>query len=497
MRYALVTAFLGRRAGEILDSAQGDEQAINGLIDAGATLVQLPNASIEVAAERATAAYARGAGDETATSIMVATLAQRASAAPFSEDVTQTSWFLDAVTGDDSNDGSTTSTALRTMRELANRISLRRIAVAVTVTLAAGDYSADPVQFDVEIASTGSLLLLGTTTALHTGTLTGFAATVAGAASTNAGAVRGLITSAGTFAEATRVRVTSGAALDALAWVTAVPGPGQANTTRFGKIASPLTGTTVTESNPSIGDTYVVEDLPTILGRLDVRVRGPGRMLVRDATIRVATATQSHRANCDNGNANGFQTYGCKLDSAASTSLIMQGAGTWTASCCLFTSASNVLVLATSVFLIARMCCFYAPVLGEVRLQSSGQIQISSSCQFIRLFVTLQTGAVFDVISGTTNDVAWFDVPNTSRVVEVAQGGLFWTHGSSARLWGLGIGTITTTWLVQGGGRMYYAQTPSIPGGTNDVSVGGTTGAYAALPIFKTTAPGAGAVMST
>ena len=71
-RYVLINAIDGRRAGETLDDLQGDAAAIAGILQLGGVLVLLPSSLVEAAAEQATAAYARGAGDAVANGIMLA-----------------------------------------------------------------------------------------------------------------------------------------------------------------------------------------------------------------------------------------------------------------------------------------------------------------------------------------------------------------------------------------------------------------------------------------
>jgi hypothetical protein len=72
MKFALVNACGGRRAGDILNDAQGDAHIIAGLLQIGGLLVALPNTSVEQACANAATAYARGGGDEIANGIMLA-----------------------------------------------------------------------------------------------------------------------------------------------------------------------------------------------------------------------------------------------------------------------------------------------------------------------------------------------------------------------------------------------------------------------------------------
>lgn len=69
-RYVLLNAVPGLRAGTILDTDEGQNPALATSI--GGKLILLPNSAAESAAIDAAKAYARGAGDEIATGIMLA-----------------------------------------------------------------------------------------------------------------------------------------------------------------------------------------------------------------------------------------------------------------------------------------------------------------------------------------------------------------------------------------------------------------------------------------
>jgi len=71
VKYAVTAAVQGQRAGAILDDATHSTQVLASLAAVG-VLVPLPNADVETAAAHATAAYAAGAGDEVANSLMTA-----------------------------------------------------------------------------------------------------------------------------------------------------------------------------------------------------------------------------------------------------------------------------------------------------------------------------------------------------------------------------------------------------------------------------------------
>ncbi len=409
----------------------------------------------------------------------------------------ETAWFLD-TTGSDANDGITSLTPLKTMEELSNRLRGAKISADVTVTLTSGDFSAYPVQLDLEIAQSVSILMVGNVTT-EADTLAAVTNMVSGAASTNAGAVRGSITATtGSFTDRQRFTITSGAAINCIGYNTkvAVAGAGgEANVTRWGKLSNIRTSTLVTVATPSAADTYTLDTLNTTVGRLDIRVRGPGRFVITDCNIRgPGTTTVTHRGFCDNGNGNGVLTYGCIFSSPSS--LVIQD-GEWTAACCSLSADSGIIALSNTLF-VSRQCVFTGTVATpsfEIRLQAGAIHQHNNSCCIDGGFVVIQNSAVWDQIGGTNYDVEFFDGTST-HAVEVAQTGTWWAHSSNNLQWGLDNTYTGVTYLIDGGGRYQYNAIPSVPGGTSDTTVGGTTDAYATLPVFISSGSGAGASMS-
>jgi hypothetical protein len=410
-----------------------------------------------------------------------------------------TAWFLDAAAGSDSNDGLTIGTPLRTLRELSNRLRGATLLSNVTVTLAAGNYGADPVSFDLEIAAGVSLLMVGAVSSTADVAVT-ILPTVKGTAATNAGAQRGTLT--GTTFNFTaaandrqRLTMTSGAAIGAMAFITRVPTPGVGgvvNLTRWGIMASPRTNTIVTNSTPANGDSYRVDTLNSQIGYIDIRVRGPGRFVIQDCLVRSTSASSvTNRAICDNGNVNGVLAYGC-IFQAASALLFQQG--NWTMAVCSLSSDGANVVFASSIFAVMRMCVVTgttAQPLCNFFLQGSSQIQIDEGICFDNVSIVLESGSVMNQIGGTNNDAQVVD-GNGVHAIELAQGTLWWAHSATDLIWGLDNAFTGTTVLVDAGAYFYYGAKPSIPGGTGtDFSVAGTTGNWAALPIVKTTTPGA------
>lgn len=412
-----------------------------------------------------------------------------------------TAWFLDAAVGDDRNDGLSAGSALRTMRELSNRLRGATVpaGVAVTVVLAAGDYSAHPMQFDVTLNQGSTIQFIGAVTST-VDTIATILPTVPGAATTNVGAQRGTLTATARDVsvgdDRARLRITSGATAGAIAWVTRVPTPGVGgvyNVTRWGSLANPLTSTLVTNQTPAPGDSYALDVLTSRVGYLDLRVRGPGRIVLQDLFDRPAeTTTVTHRATCDNGNANGVMAYGCRFEATA-TQLFQ--AGIWTMAVCSVSSDVGNIVY-SGVKVVHRMCVHTGTANvphTSVFIQDETVLVAVSGHTFDNAQVIIQNGSIWDQIGSNANDVQWCDLTGL-RAVEVAQTGQFWAHSSTNRIWGLDNSVSSSTFLVTG--RFFYNETPSVPGGASDANVGGTIVAYAGLPVFKLTAPGMSAVMT-
>lgn len=101
--------------------------------------------------------------------------------------VTQPEWYVNSVTGDDSNDGETPATALKTLAELNSRMGFSIIQQYTRVYLE-GDFSAEPLMVRVSSELDGSgnaypLAIFGVATTLHSGTITATANQSVGAAS--------------------------------------------------------------------------------------------------------------------------------------------------------------------------------------------------------------------------------------------------------------------------------------------------------------------------
>jgi len=186
--------------------------------------------------------------------------------------VLQATWFVNAVTGSDINDGFTPATALLTVTELACRLNDRSILQDTTITLE-GDFSLQDLHVRLAPAPNTTTTIVGTPSASATRTVSAFTpydetAHTAAVLDTTPGVLN-------TFPNQ-RVRDS---ATGAVGWLLAFPSATTATTSYFTDIFN-----TDTVLNP--GDTEFIEDVTaTQLGWIDVENVGSGDVVIRDLAI--------------------------------------------------------------------------------------------------------------------------------------------------------------------------------------------------------------------
>jgi hypothetical protein len=177
-------------------------------------------------------------------------------------------WFVDDATGNDTNNGTSSITALKTTEELCRRLSPGGQTYVVrqntTITIGAGSYG--EIAFNVSFPSgtAFSLTINGAVTSSAPITL----ATVVDTVPT-ATPVRGRITTAsGTFVDKKRIRSTSGASVGAVTYSTGITSA----TDTF--VKSWFLESGLTAVNIAAGTTCVVDTLTTTIARVQIRTNG-------------------------------------------------------------------------------------------------------------------------------------------------------------------------------------------------------------------------------
>jgi hypothetical protein len=132
------------------------------------------------------------------------------------------------------------------------------------------------------------------------------------------------------------------------------------------------------------------------------------------------------------------------------------------------------------------MCVWTGAAAATLTIQSNSTVQQNEAACLDNVKMLLQTGGVWDQIGASGNDIQYVDCTGPNAC-EVAPTGQYWAHSATDLQWGLNNAFTAAAFLVSGQYN-YSSAIPSVPGGTTDYNVGGTTGAYATLPVIKTTA---------
>jgi len=299
---------------------------------------------------------------------------------PSAQALTQATWFVDPVAGDDANDGATALTALATLEEYTARIGSGTVRVASTITIAnplvaiggtitfRGDYRAQ-------------LTIQGEQTVVRSGTITALQVWLAAADQD------GLLTDAGVATwvpdEDRAIVMTSGAASGALAWV-AEDVTGGGDQCRYSPMWDDAGDATV---NPAVLDTYDVVTMTTAealfvmrhsgsirflnLHILDVAGSGGVRMLSGQTVLTNTRLETAGNDTVSGGTEAGSEARGCNIEAPGWT---IESPYLFDVSGCLF--RSRVLVDVGGAFNVADDCHWEA--VEGVTVQGSGHFEIAN-----------------------------------------------------------------------------------------------------------------------
>lgn len=189
-----------------------------------------------------------------------------------------TDWYLDGTNGNDANNGTSALTPLRTGAELLRRLGPYALwGQSVTVHVLANGMTDALILRGAMLVAGTHLDVVGTVTVLASDVLAAYSAV--NHATPVATHITGTAITDFTGYQWCRLRITSGATVDAVAWIGAAnPAGAGLNVARvnpFSRINAALTTTTVsTVVNPAPGVTFDVETCPFI-PELTVLVDGP------------------------------------------------------------------------------------------------------------------------------------------------------------------------------------------------------------------------------
>lgn len=176
--------------------------------------------------------------------------------------LTQASWAVDSVNGNDANAG-TPAAPLKTLAELERRLFSRTANTAITVDLL-GDFPGQFIAAVIGMSANQRITWRATPTQQATGIVTAFTPTNGATQDARLADTTTPIVWAAHVQR--RVRLTSGANAGAYAWVLADLG---ANTARVSQFISP---TTLLAVSPAVNNTFAIETLTTRIAGIDCRV---------------------------------------------------------------------------------------------------------------------------------------------------------------------------------------------------------------------------------
>lgn len=232
-------------------------------------------------------------------------------------DITQADWYVDSAVGDDDLGNGTETSPFKTLGRLSDELYGGTFKQITTIYIA-GDFSNEAFELVASADPDVYILLQGAPNIAASGTLTNFTnLNVA----TNQQVELEDTTIDFTPSVGKRIRMTSGAALDGISWIAKVdPSGGGTDTARVGVFSGEYDVATKAVSGspdihstivtPSIGDSYVIENLPSIAG-LFIRLDQPydslvSPVIVKDLKIASGLAT---RVDVVSVEVNGFAVF--------------------------------------------------------------------------------------------------------------------------------------------------------------------------------------------
>jgi hypothetical protein len=377
-----------------------------------------------------------------------------------------TDWYVDASAGNDTNDGLTSGTALKTTEELSRRLCPGGEAIlfrqATIIHLLAGAYGV--LSLNVSNSSTNLLTIVGAVTSTAAITLSAVTAT------NSATNTRGQLTTlSGTFVAQKRVRLTSGANSGAIAYSTGLNA--NAQNTFVGPWFHP---TTSSVTAPTAGDTCVVDTLTVTLVELFLS-NDP----VAAGSVNNTPAVTVQDINVTNTHCTGRKfvvTFnGCEHPSSASDTNFLSAHV-----CCRFLAGAGH-TFAGTAFGNFSGCSFQGPI----NITGMGSYRVSTSCVIDGGSINAN-GPSITTQNGFAGikQLADLEVENGTGGSTIAINlGVGCSYTSSFRIWGAS-GAYGTGVSLQSGSWVYLsaASNVSFPS-TINYSITGHSITYAQAPI--------------
>lgn len=222
--------------------------------------------------------------DELGTVLAGQGIPDNCTGSPYAPNWTVGNWYIDGTIGNDSNDGLTILTPLRTGAELFRRLGPWAMWIG-NVTIHVGiNGMTDALVVNGTLLVAGTHLdIVGTPTQLAAGQVTTYTAQFQGVYGVSLPETT-LLTSAAiadwTAYKRRRLRIVGGANDTAVCWIGNANPVGTAHTTRWVKIDQAANTTQIAAVTPAVGNDFVIESLPQVPG-VQIRLAGPVKV---DAT---------------------------------------------------------------------------------------------------------------------------------------------------------------------------------------------------------------------
>ncbi|MCP4249309.1 MAG: hypothetical protein GY778_19885, partial [bacterium] len=355
----------------------------------------------------------------------------------------QASWFVNRVTGSDSNTGETSAQALASLTEYCSRIGFGRPTVPQTVTLETDlDESDGEITFNGDYSVPNFLTVLGTRTVFGSGSITG------AVAYDEVALTRGTITDAGLAVSWTAsgfvgkmLVLTAGPQAGATAWIVKDLGAKTAGFSPFDNFFSIV--------DPTL-DTYDIVDLTKINGR--VQCNGLGFIFFRDIDFDGDTVGNTFAAlEVNSGQVTSLQ---CRVSGHSSRAEAAAQLVSWEGSL-IDTTASTYQVwagtcLVSGCGLVSSMRT--AAAAGVIDIIGDTIVQGDFKAGGANL-----TATVGGQILVSTDWVGFFD--NATANTPAVQCNANSTVELLGKVWGLGWDSASTGIWVDSGGRVLYTDT--------------------------------------
>lgn len=395
--------------------------------------------------------------------------------------ITQNSWFVNATTGNDANNGDTALTALRTLGELTRRLNAQVLdPTMATLTITLDGVFTQGLDLHFDSPGPTNITVQGTMAAASfTGTIDTYTAF------NPAGGVRASILDAGivdfTPFKQFRIRVTTGAANNGLTSFTSVVALTTANIGQLYTNTMPETATVVNAAN---GDGYVVENWATSAPGFNIAITGRGSCVVRDMLFVPAAATSLRNAFTCGGSRIRARFFGCKFD--CTNGFICTGMFAMIA--CVNTGGT-AMSFDLGHYQQQGACVFNAMQMNGI---CAGLNNMHDGDGLRSVCLSVNAAGYL----GDSNHRAFFGCINGAGFTTLAlmQGGGLWDmSGANARFWGAAGNTTTSAAQVQNSGGMLFNTLPTATGNVpgNDLVLAGAApiawaaaaaGAVAAAP---------------